>query len=263
MSEMSSKTMRLAPNKVGIDMRVQRALDPRRVKELSAKFNPHALGVLTASQRPDETYVYLDGQTRAEVLRLRGEGHIPVLTIVYFGLSVPEEAAMFRTLNDTKKLGASDDFRMAVEMNDPIAVRANRVLNTFGWTAETGKTKTFRAVNTLYNWVERDEYATKSALMVLSGTWGASPAAAHASLVAGFCLFIHRYGKSHSMDYSSFIQRLQKQKEHTPQAFLGRCRANKDARGIGLPDAVADVLVGVYNANRRDGKGKVPTWTTA
>lgn len=256
---------RIPPNSVTVDLRVQRPLQEARVKKMVEEFAEFAVGVLTASRRPDGTMIYLDGQTRAEALRRMGMGAKPWPTTVYTGLTLQEEAERFRLLNNTKRLSVVDLFHVAVTEEDPIALKVEKAVKTYGWTTEASRKNSLKAVNTLWKMVERDERAAKRALQVLSGTWGATKASANAHLMLGFWMFIERYGEPFRLDLGRLINKIATTDQgDTPQKFLGRCRANMKTRGISIGDAVADVLTGVYNKDLRDGGKvrKVPTWST-
>src|SRR4051794_33828172 len=85
-----------------VDQRYQRALNARRVKKIANEFDPYSVGMLIVSDRGDGTKVVLDGQTRRAALVAMGWEDQMVPCYVYVGLSVEEEARIFRTLNQDR-----------------------------------------------------------------------------------------------------------------------------------------------------------------
>jgi hypothetical protein len=247
------------PDEVTTDLRVQRPLDQKRVTDMVAKFRIDALGVPTVSVRPDGTMIWLDGQTRGAALKELGMGSRTVQCSCYEGLTLKQEAELFRILNDSKRLTANDQFRIAITEGDPIATGADKMLRVYGWTSETGRTNTCKAVNTLYRAYEQDQQALRRALELLAGSWGATHAAIQATLLQGAFNFMARYGESFQVEVDRLRDKLAKE-AGGPSAFIGRARGNAKTRAIPVPDGVADILVGLYNRNRKS--GVVPQWMT-
>lgn len=253
------KIRKVRPDDVTTDPRVQRPLDAKRVEAIVSKFRPEGLGVLTASARADGTMIWLDGQHRSAALKELGLGSRHIDASVYEGLSLVQEAELFRILNDSKRLTPQDLFRVALTEGDPIAVGADKVLRVYGWTSEPGKVNTCNSVSTLYNCYERDERAVKRALEVLSGSWGATRVSVQSSLLKGAWMFMTRYGDPFQVEVDRLRDTLAKE-AGGPQAMIGRARGNAQTRAITVPDSVADILVGLYNKRRKS--GVVPQWTT-
>lgn len=249
----------IRPDEVTTDPRVQRPLDQKRVAAMVADFRPEALGVPTVSIRGDGTMIWLDGQTRGAALKELGLGSRTVQSSCYEGLNLKQEAELFRILNDSKRLTAADQFRIAITEGDPIAVGADKMLKVYGWTSEGGRANTFRAVNTAYKAYERDQQAFRRTLELLGGAWGATGASGQAFLVQGAFIFMARYGESFQIEVDRLRDKLAKE-AGGPQAFIGRARANAKTRAIAVSDGVADILVNLYNRNRKT--GSVPQWTT-
>lgn len=255
----TKKIIKVAPANVGVDIRVQRPRDDRRIKALAAEFNPLALGVPTVSVRQDGTMIWLDGQTRGGALILLGLGSQPIDATSYKGLRLNEEAEIFRILNNTKKLSPVDLYRIAIIEKDPIAVDSNAALNIAGWTAEASTMKSWRAVNTLYNAWEKDAPAVKMALMVIAKAWGPSRQSGDVRIFSGVFAFCSRYLQQ--LDAADLSTRLAKEKGGAV-AFISRVRTLAELRTISVPDAGADILTGIYNKGRKGGLNTVPQWDT-
>lgn len=254
---------KVRPDSVGADLRVQRPLDEKRVRDMVAKFRPEALGVPTASTREDRSMIWLDGQTRGAALKELGLGGVPIPVSVYEGLTLQQEAELFRILNDSKRLTPVDLFRIAITEGDKIAIGADKAVRVQGWTTEKGRKNSFAAVSTLYNAFEQDSSSVRLALQVLAGAWGATPQAVQANLFQGvFAVFV-RYGSAHYIEVDRLRDKVAKE-PGGPQGFIGRARFNASTRNISVPDAVSDIVINSYNGGNRPRKvTKLPDWQTS
>lgn len=127
----------LRPGEVLIDRDndVQRSLRTAYAESIARDYDPNLFGMGYVSLRADGKYYVLDGQHRcaAAVIAGRGEDRVPF--IVLRGLSVREEAEMFRALNKHKlKVDALSLFKCGVVAKDPVHLDIVRVLNSFGLT---------------------------------------------------------------------------------------------------------------------------------
>ena len=103
-----------------IDRRYQRPVNLRRVTKMAATFDPDALGTLTVSRRDDGTNYVLDGQHRVEALRAMGWGDQLAPALVYTGLTLIEEARIFRLMNvESVAPKAFDIFSARIAEGDP------------------------------------------------------------------------------------------------------------------------------------------------
>lgn len=244
------------PEQVTVDLRVQRPLDQRRVKKLMEGWSDLAMGVPTVSQREGGTCVALDGQHRWVALEQLGRGRETFPTMVYRGLTLDEEAKIFRLLNDVKRLSPVELFLVAVVEGEEVAVACNRILIKMGLTAERGRSNSFQAVNTLREKYERDQMSVERALLTAIGSWGIRRHALDGRLFAALSDVFFRYKDSVNLD--QLVERLRKGADTSPDMLLGRGRSNATIRSISVHDAMADVIVNVYNAGRRT--KTLPNW---
>jgi hypothetical protein len=125
---------------VRIDPRVQRPENLRLTRKISKNLFVPALGTVTVSVRvnqgpkADETfYILLDGQQRmigASKAGYRG----PVAATFHFGLTLQEEARLFRLLNDKVDVPAADKYNVGLVEGLPDALLVQQVLDDLGIT---------------------------------------------------------------------------------------------------------------------------------
>lgn len=149
---MSIKTEQreIPANRLTVDARVQRALDPRRVKRIADDWDDLMVGVLTVSHRvpgltllgdvdmdAKEEFIVLDGQTRLAAFRqVCGEATaLPMAAQIHTGLTLEEEALIFLKHNNRKAVLLTDRFRLAVVAGQTWAVEIAEVLAKHNWTA--------------------------------------------------------------------------------------------------------------------------------
>lgn len=238
------------------DPNVQRGLRPGRVADIAADFSPNALGVLTTSYRGPGQIHIVDGQHRHEAAA-KVEYKGPLQTMEYHGLTIPEEAALFRQLNNTQKVSAIDRFLVSVVEQNTDSVRLAKYLADHGWTlggyAAEGKLSAIGALERIYG---RSPEAADGTLAVLTSAWGHRPSAVQGSLMEGLGLMLARYGRS--VDLDDFARRLGSY-AGGPDALLGYARGQKAARTGNLCTHVASIVTDIYNERRRS--TKLPPWS--
>lgn len=251
---------RVRPVDVITDSRAQRALDGRRVNHMTSNFKEESFGVPAVSHREDGSYAVIDGQHRFATLREMGRGNLAVPCQVYTGLTLAEEAKLFRELNDSKQLTAADVFRIAVTEGDPIAVPANQALETYGWSMYPKRKNTLRALSTLALLWERDSTTAKAMLRILAQAWGPTPVAGSATALRGLWEVLYRYRDLRPpLDHDRMIVCLAKQGQAAQ--FLARARGTAAGRGIAVVDGFADITVNAYNKAKRT--LPLPSWDTS
>lgn len=264
MTEPTIKTLRA--DHLAVDRRVQRSLDPRRVDKLAETFDKAALGTVIISHRNDGVYHIVDGQHRIAAMKQAGFGDDDVSCMVHEGLSLAEEAALFRQHNDTKQVRPTTKFVIRVIEGEPKAVKLSKALSRHGW-AVTGATGRgyFTAVAAL-EWVhdggglfEPDNTGVcDTVLNVLTVAYGHNPDGVRNELIRGLGLVILRYGEE--LDLRKLSVNLA---EHDggPLGVIGDARQLKKLRSDNIANSMAEVLVGMVNKGRRT--KRIPEWRDA
>lgn len=242
----------MVEGKVGdlwVDPSVQRSLKKARVNKMAAEFNPDALGVITTSFRSPRRIHIIDGQHRyraAEAAKFTGVFQ----TMQYHGLTIPQEAALFRLLNTTEKVTRIDQFLVACVEQDPAAVHLAAILAAEGWEVSPSTAEgRIAAIASLERVYALDPDAAKAALHVLTVAYGHRPAAVQGSMIEGVGRMIAKYGVA-AIDLDDFAKRLASV-PGGPDGLVGNARGQKLTRTGNLSTQVARIVVALYNQRRR------------
>jgi len=237
-----------------VDHRVQRErILPARVKELRAKFDPDLLGVMTVSTRANGETVVIDGMHRREVLLQLGLPDWPAECKVYVNLTLNEEAALFRALNNTRKVSAYDNFRTGVTEGAAEEVAIYQIVKAAGLSltnvSADGGIACVAALREAYR--VDDGKSLRAALNVAVSAWGATAIAVEGPIVRGLAIFFEHHGAS--VDTAVLIEKLSKFPGGAGN-LLGRARSLREIRTASIPRLIAAVVVTVYNKSRRTGQ---------
>lgn len=251
-------TQEIVEVKVGdlwVDPAVQRSLKKHRVNAMAEKFKASALGVLTTSYRSPRRIHIIDGQHRYRAAEAAGYTGV-ILTNQYRGLSIAQEAALFRLLNDADKVSAVDRFVVACVEQDPQALHMSAILTTEGWTVSPysgeGRITAISSLERVYN---LDPNAAKAAIHVLTVAYGHRPAAMQGSLLVGLGRVLAKHKLDVNLD--DLAQRLS-QFPGGPDALVGHARGLMATRTGNLSTSIARVIVQLYNQRRRS--TALPPW---
>lgn len=111
-----------------IDLSYQRYPNENKVNEIVKNFDMDAVGVIICSMRDDGTLAVLDGGHRVAALRMLGLNDSTVNCLVYFGLSIEDEANIFNMMNDNRtKPKTNDLFKAKVVAKDADSVALNKI----------------------------------------------------------------------------------------------------------------------------------------
>jgi hypothetical protein len=136
---------------LAIDLSYQRMPNELKVNSIVRDFDPDAVGVFIVSAREDGTIAVIDGGHRLAALRMLNMNHMNVNCLVYFGLSVEQEAQIFKTMNDNRtKPKTNDLFKAKVVANDADAREIDKILNKYGLSVSNGPAmNAVRAIGTI------------------------------------------------------------------------------------------------------------------
>jgi hypothetical protein len=113
------------------------------LKKIASDFMPAMVGVLVVSERSDGKYAILDGWGRYYVITELLEGTTLFRTFmcqVYRGLTIAEEALLFRFLNQRRvAIPSHTDWKARVKGGDPLAIVIDAELKKWGYKVGGGK----------------------------------------------------------------------------------------------------------------------------
>jgi hypothetical protein len=261
--EKPSTLVELHAKEFSIDLKVQRELNEARAEQMAENFQPHALGIVTASKREDGHIYCLDGGHRISAARkARYDGLIA--TRLFTGLTLKEEAELFLTLNNSRAVQPIDRFKVRVTKGEPVASAVNRVLETYGlhvdW-ASNSAMNTISAISTLEKVYagagvrEKGEYPdlVDNLIKTLFKAYAAQDqkldrATFSRTVLEGLGIFIATFGKR--IDYDRLVYVLQ---GTTPRQIVANTRTLRDAKvkGASLGMNAATVFWQLYNSRNR------------
>lgn len=256
-------SFRMVERKLGdglvVDSNVQRTLRPKRVDAIAKDFRPEALGVLTTSYRSAKEIHVVDGQHRFRAAEKVGYAGV-INTMEYHGLTVSEEAALFRMLNDAEKVARLDAFVVACIEGRPEAVHLTQIMATNGWSvsAYTGNAR-LTAIASLERVYAMSPKAAASALNVLTVAFGHQAPAVQGPLIDGLGKVLAQYENDvdHRIDLPDLAKRLA-DFPGGPDGLVSHARARRATSTGSLATQVARVIVARYNERRRT--TKLPAW---
>lgn len=235
------------------DAKVQRQIIPARVKALAAKLDLDALGVFTVSERDRGDLIVLDGQHRLAALLSHDMGEWEVTCHIYRGLSEAQEAAIFRRLNDTRKITPYDDFSKGLVEGDAECVAINEIVEGHGLTVRhagrDGAITCITKIRQLYvsnNGVPNGA-TLDDTLGVAIEAWGLRYTAVEKNVLGGLAIVLKTYGEE--LERPKLIEKLAKYKGG-PSGVLGKARLLKEVRSASIERLVAALVVQIYNSGR-------------
>ncbi|MEV6817795.1 DUF6551 family protein [Nocardiopsis dassonvillei] len=237
-----------------------RPLDERWIAARLETFSADAMGALVVSLRPDDVFILLDGQHRAALAqRAKGED-FEAVCVVHEGLSVSQEAALFRALNSARKVTPMQLFHARLTEGEPVANGILATVRAHGWEVDSnqgpGKINAVSALFRIYGDGNAEgRQVLDAVLSVVTAAWGHNPEAVNITILNGLGAFLRRH---RDVPLDDLVMRL--------AAFPGGARGLLgDARGRRLrhkgstSQGVAAALVDLYNQRRR-GSNRLPEW---
>lgn len=235
------------------DQRVQRELHPSHVRKLANSMDLDAIGVVTVSRRKSGKLIILDGQHRIAALMHEDLGDWPVMCNVYDGLTLAQEAALFRRLNTSKAPSAYDRFTKGVVAGDQdCRAIAATVADAGLHVARQDEDAGIRAVVTLEA-IHRGggREGLLAALKLVTGAWGTGADSFNGHVLHGVGIVANRYNGD--LDHAALRRKLAKY-PGGPLGLLGDAKGMQRFQGGTIAKAAAGVIVATYNRGRASGQ---------
>ena len=254
----------LSVDSLTIDSRVQRkeGVKASRVASIADNFNPDALGSITVSRRKNGTLVILDGAHRCEAARI-AEYTSPLHALVYDGLTLAQEAAMFNLLNTFQAPSFISRTLAKVVAGDREATDIVHTIEGHGWkiglNSDNGWFSAVQAAERVYrNGVgtldngEHPELLDQT-MAFITTTWHHDRESAHQMIVLGIGQLFARFGDA--VDVTKLSKALAQER---PYNVISHAKAMQAYQGGTTPSALARVVVGMNNKGRR--VNLLPEW---
>ena len=245
-----------------VDERYQRPLSYTKIKRFTDNFDFNALGALWVSKRGEQEYAIIDGQHRAEAVKLVFDGNADVPCLVFEHLTEEQEAALFVKAQNRIHMNAVDVFKADLFAGNPDALEIERIVQGRGFTFGSGdvtvakpyEVKAIGTVRAIYE--QGGEWALDTILKIIDACWDADARAMHQDFFRGLFSFIMRYHGFY--DEKRLISRLA---EYSPLQIARRVDVMK------IEDSVKDSKVAfaraitvIYNHGLRE-EARLPSWS--
>lgn len=243
------------------DPQVNRDINDRNVTKICEGFDPDAFGVIEVSERPDGTYVVIDGQHRCKAIIDMGWADQRVECKVHRQLTIAQEAALFSKLNASLNLSPIEKFLKRVVAEDPVAVEVVRIAAKVGFIVDRqprdGNIAAVVSLEKIYRGTKfsadrMQAKALEKTLLAVSQAWGHTYAAVHGDILLGVGWVVLRYNGA--LDVEALIPRLAAM-PGGPARLLGNARGLREMKGgSSVADCIASIVVDSYNKGRRTNK---------
>lgn len=180
-----------------LDTTYQRLPNEVKVSNIARNFDPDAFGIIICSAREDNVIAIIDGGHRIAALRLLGLENKTVNALVYFNLSIEDEARIFTLINqDRTKPKTVDIFKAQVAANDQQAIGLNSILSTLGLRAVNAPGNGIvRGIGTLKEiYKNAGHLNTQYSLTTLKNAFGDHSSTFNVDAVTALAIIFKKYG---------------------------------------------------------------------
>lgn len=253
-----SKLVELPATAFSVDERVQRRLDEKRAREMSEDLQPQALGLFIASERTDGHTYMIDGWHRMAACRMANYSGL-LATRLFSGLTLQEEAKLFRMHNTMRPVSPVERFKVRVTEEEPAAVSINKVLRAYGLHVEHANNASLGVISAIATLEKvyrgagvraEGEYADllDKVIRTLHRAYGEKNDRNTYSraMMEGLGIFIATFGKR--IEYQRLEYALQGQ---VPRQIQVQARTLRDAKGGTLGSCASEVIHKHYNHRYR------------
>jgi hypothetical protein len=241
----------LQASKIKIDRSYQRDLCQAHVDRIAREMDLDALRTFSVSDRGAGLYYCIDGQHRLLALEKQELLEWEVDVDLYSGLTVADEATLYRRLNAVRRMSRWDMFKAGVVGNDvdSLTIQDICLRNDLepSHTAASGKIRCINALESVYRtW---GACVLNDTLRYIVRIWGNTPTAVDGIIVKGMALVVGYAGAE--IDWDG-MHRVLAKVPGGPDGVIGTARGMKLAfptQSIGW--LCARVMVERYNQNKR------------
>lgn len=237
------------------DEMYQRPVNKQRVLRMAEQFDPDAVGAVEVSRRADGTLWAIDGRHRIEMFRAIGWGDQLIPAVVHEGLSVRDEARIFRLKNaGAVKPDSVDLWHAAYAEGDAFVIKVTDALAASGYRIKKGPGPSVVQGASMLRRVAQHTSVPHlvSTLNLAREAWGEQSVSFASDLMTGLALVRWRYASR--VDDRVMTRTLSR--KLTPHTTLAAARSITGGE-MGT-SRVPFTLVNAYNGRRQD--GLLPPW---
>lgn len=258
-----SKSGRVRLDELVVDPRIQRPPVIVEINKIAKEFDERALGTLTLSARPDGKgdyiYVILDGQQR-RLGAIKAGFTGTVRAEVHYGLSLQEEARLFRLLNFRRAVQPIVLFKNALLEGDPDALTVQQILDDLG--IPFGTPRGYSGAKASVRLVSRRNGATvlRWALTQVQRIYDPQGKGGcyDAAVVEAFYWLYDHHGSR--IDEENLYNKLAREAGGVAD-LVGQAKLIKSVRGGRIGVNLIRAIIARYNHDKRSPRTKLPDWT--
>jgi len=186
-----------------IDYTYQRSPIKAKVNKIAKNFDPDLLGVIICSMRENGIIAVIDGSHRVHALLQKGLTDSVVNALVYFDLTIKEEAKIFALMNqEHTKPNPGEIFKAGIIAGDEETIAINKIIEKLGLKIGVGpgdnKLRAISTVKRIYrNAGGRVLFKTLSSI---KQAYGDSSAVMRDVLISAVAIVFNRYGDQVDVD---------------------------------------------------------------
>lgn len=239
-----------------VDRTYQRALDTKRVTQMANAWDQNLAGELVVSLRANKNFYIIDGQHRHGAIQLMANAPSSMYSRIYEGLTLEEEARLFREL-DTKRHGLTSGaaFKAALVSGDTFAVEIAEAAKTAGMSIEYGRKgagsiRSFKTVQDIHRRRGKDFLAR--VLTIVNKAWPDHHNSASSGVIVGLEVFLTKYPDAKDERLVSIFS------EREPAWIETQGRLMNGTLSSAYTTAVGFMIYQLYNRGMRS--RKLPEW---
>jgi len=240
------------------DGRFNRKVRQAHVEKRASDFSPAAFGVIEIWKREDGVMIILDGQHRADLLRLLGYPTTAkcVPALVHEDLTLDTAAELFVKLNASKLVGPWDRFKALLTATHKRTCDIDRIVRSHGLQVGGGRKDgviaAVQAVEAAYAMGEPEGAVLGKTLAALTGAWGEMSEAYSSALIRGTALFFHEHRDADPAELSDALMR----DPGAPVNVMARAKTLAGSRRMNLDEAIAITLSKIMEKKRKPRRPK-------
>ena len=233
-----------------VDYNYQREPLKTKVNRIVKSFDPDLLGVITCSMREDNTLAIIDGSHRYHALIQMGMKDANINALVYFGLSIQDEARIFTLTNkEHTKPTPSQIFKAGVVSGDKTSIEISSIVDKVGANIHFAPgANNIRCVGTLRKVYENaGGNVLANTLQTLKAAYPDNVEMYSGQMISAVACIYNRYGKK--VDKDRLVETLTK--IGSPSIAIAQAKAMISSGTVVTYTSLPFLIVSRYNVKLR------------